>query len=492
LFSRKIPDSAGKANKSTEKYSFTEEPQKFAVAFRQHWPLVLSVGFFFGWLLSFPMQGPLFSAIVQGRQVNPVFLTTMFLSGLILGFACAGIAGYFFRQKLQWFSLGAIPCAIISFFLNGIPAEYWLLLFALLGLFSGTAIISWMNAFAASVPLSQRGRTFVLAAVISNLILYLVTVLISHQLAFDRLLIITGLLPFAMLIFLVYGYRKTPLDMQSSPVEKNRAHGAGHPNFWQLFPFIFAIYAVGGLMYAVVGSLASPPYGLLSYYGLLPYIILLFLAGLLADKVGRWINGIIGAIIVGIGFMSVGLFTGPLQFVVIQTLLIGGYAFLDVFTWVIAADASNGRKIPLAYGAVLGINILAILVGVLLGERIDQLAEGSEILTVSLAGIFSFLSLVFIIRLRETQQPVPPAVTNMTPNSLEAIVQKFGLTPREADVVEILITGASTQEIRDKLVIAPDTLKRHLRNIYRKTGVRNRLEFTMAAMNMFDQPESIS
>jgi DNA-binding CsgD family transcriptional regulator len=141
---------------------------------------------------------------------------------------------------------------------------------------------------------------------------------------------------------------------------------------------------------------------------------------------------------------------------------------------------------------VLGINILAILVGVLLGERIDQLAEGSEILTVSLAGIFSFLSLVFIIRLRETQQPVPPAVTNMTPNSLEAIVQKFGLTPREADVVEILITGASTQEIRDKLVIAPDTLKRHLRNIYRKTGVRNRLEFTMAAMNMFDQPESIS
>ncbi len=492
MVSRDIPDSGGNANISAEKYSFTKEPRKFAAAFRQYWPLVLSMGFFFGWLLSFPMQGPLFSAIVQGSQINPVFLTTMFLSGFIPGFACTGIVGYFFRQKLQWFSLGAVPCAIISLFFNGIPAEYWWLLFALLGLFSGTAIISWVNAFAVSVPLNQRGHTFVLAAVIANLVLYLITALINIQVAFDRLLLITGLLPIVMAALLFYAYRKIPPDMQSSPVKKIRTQGVGHPNFWQIFPFIFTIYMVGGLMYAVVGHLSSPTSGVLIYYGLLPYIIFLFLAGFVADRIGRRINAIAGAIAVGIGFMVVGILRGPLQFVAIQTLLVGGYAFLDVFTWVIAADAHKGRKIPLMYSAVLGTNILAILTGVLLAEKIGQLAEGSEILTVSLAGILSFLSLAFIVRLKETLQPVPEAFTNLTPDSLEELVQKLGLTPRESDVVELLITGTSTQEIRNKLVIAPDTLKRHLRNIYRKAGVRNRLEFTMAVMNVFSKPEASS
>jgi DNA-binding CsgD family transcriptional regulator len=281
-------------------------------------------------------------------------------------------------------------------------------------------------------------------------------------------------------------------NLQDSDGEKMGEHEREHPNYWQLFPFIFTIYTVGGLMYAVVGSLSSPTSGLLSYYVLLPYIFLLFLAGFFADRIGRRINAIAGAIIIGIGFMAVGLLRGHLQFVAIQTLLVGGYAFLDVFTWVIPADASRGRKIPLMYSAVLGTNILAILAGVVLGEKIGHLAEGSEILTVSLAGIFSFLSLAFIIRLKETLQPIAPAVTNIPLESLESIVQRFGLTPRESDVVELLITGASTQEIRDKLVIAPDTLKRHLRNIYRKAGVRNRLEFTMAVMNKIDQTEASS
>lgn len=492
MVSRETSDSTGNDNKSVEKHQFSEEPRKFALAFRQYWPLVLSIGSFFGWLLSFPMQGPLFSAVVQDSQVDPVLLTAMFLSGLITGFACTGIVGYFFRQKLQWFTLGAVPCVIISFLINGIPAEYWWLLFALLGLCSGAVIICWVNAFAASVPVNQRGHTFVLSAVMSNLILYLIVALINHQIAFDRLLLVTGFLPFAMSAFLFYWYRKTLPGIQGSPVERTSTREGGHPNYWQLFPFIFAIYTVGGLMYAVVGSLSSPTSGLLTYYGLLPYIIFLFMAGFIADRIGRRVNAIAGAIAVGIGFMTVGTLTGPLQLVAIQTLMVGGYAFLDVFTWVIAADIHKGRKIPLMYSAVLGTNILAILTGVLLAEKIGQLAEGSEILTVSLAGAFSFFSLAFIIRLRETLQTIAPAVTNLTPDSLEELVRKFGLTPRESDVVELLITGASTQEIRDKLVIAPDTLKRHLRNIYRKASVRNRLEFTMAVMNTFGQPKASS
>jgi len=258
---------------------------------------------------------------------------------------------------------------------------------------------------------------------------------------------------------------------------------------WKFIFFVFTIYAVGGLMYAVVGSLSSPSTGFSSYYGLIPYILFLFLAGILADDISRRSNAIIGAISVGIGFMAVGLFTGSLQLVVIQTFLVGGYAFLDAFTWIIAADASGGRKIPLFYGAVLGTNILAILAGVLLCERIAELAANSEILTISLAGILAFVSLAFIIRLKESRNYEVPTVNNLISDSLEPIISKFGLTPRESEVVKLLVAGAGTQDMLEKLVIAPDTLKSHLRSIYHKAGVRNRLELIMAVMNDCNRPD---
>jgi len=167
---------SGDSNNNAVKPSLMEEPRKFAEAFCRHWPLVLSIGLFFGWLLSFPMQGPLFRALVQDRDVSPVLLITLYLFGHILGFAIAGITGYFFRRKLVWLSPAAILCAVISGGLSWIAADYWWLLFTLMGLFSGISIISWGNAFVSSVPPARRGRTFALAAVLSNLVLYLATI----------------------------------------------------------------------------------------------------------------------------------------------------------------------------------------------------------------------------------------------------------------------------------------------------------------------------
>lgn len=473
-----------------EIFSLAEEPRKFFIAFHQHWPLVLGIGLFFGWLLSFPMQGPLFGALVRGGNISPLLLITLLLVGHILGLTAGGIAGHFYRRIPVWFSLGAVPCVVISWLITAMPEEIWWLLFIVMGISSGAAIISWASAFITSVPQNLRARTFVLAAALSNIILYLVNILSNHQAEFTLLLRGGSLLALSMPVFLIYNYLKTPPESRAIPAEKVRAPQSRPLRLGQLFPFIFTIYAVGGLMYAVIGSLASPPSGILGYYELIPYILLLFLAGFLADRAGRRISAVLGAIAVGIGFMSIGIFTGSLQFVLIQTFLVGGYAFLDVFTWVIAADISGGRKTPLFFSAVLGTNVLAILTGVLLGDKLRELATGSEVLTVCLAGIFSFVSLTFMIRLRETLQSGPVAAGNLNPDSVEAAIQKFGLTPRESEVVKLLIDGDGTREIREKLVIAPDTLKSHLRNIYRKAGVRNRLEFTMAVMNDFDRTKS--
>jgi DNA-binding NarL/FixJ family response regulator len=50
------------------------------------------------------------------------------------------------------------------------------------------------------------------------------------------------------------------------------------------------------------------------------------------------------------------------------------------------------------------------------------------------------------------------------------------LTPREADVLELLRTGRSNGEIAEALHVSIETVRTHARRIYRKLGVRNRRE----------------
>ncbi len=50
------------------------------------------------------------------------------------------------------------------------------------------------------------------------------------------------------------------------------------------------------------------------------------------------------------------------------------------------------------------------------------------------------------------------------------------LTPRELEVLELLVVGMSNPEIGEKLVIASGTVKAHTSNIYGKLGVANRAE----------------
>jgi LuxR family maltose regulon positive regulatory protein len=62
----------------------------------------------------------------------------------------------------------------------------------------------------------------------------------------------------------------------------------------------------------------------------------------------------------------------------------------------------------------------------------------------------------------ETQSPV-----RLLPERLSA---------REAEVLKLIETGCSNQEIAEKLVISIATVKRHISNIYAKLGVRNRTQ----------------
>jgi DNA-binding NarL/FixJ family response regulator len=67
----------------------------------------------------------------------------------------------------------------------------------------------------------------------------------------------------------------------------------------------------------------------------------------------------------------------------------------------------------------------------------------------------------------------------------EAAAQSLSddLTPREVELVRIAAQGLTNREIGARLGISPGTVKIHLHNIYKKLGVKNRVELTLFAQS---------
>jgi DNA-binding CsgD family transcriptional regulator len=73
-----------------------------------------------------------------------------------------------------------------------------------------------------------------------------------------------------------------------------------------------------------------------------------------------------------------------------------------------------------------------------------------------------------------TNTPEPdvafPAKSGLSPEFIE----KYGLSDRQADVTQALLLGKHDKEIAALLNIDLNTVKTHLKKIYRKTGARGR------------------
>jgi DNA-binding NarL/FixJ family response regulator len=60
--------------------------------------------------------------------------------------------------------------------------------------------------------------------------------------------------------------------------------------------------------------------------------------------------------------------------------------------------------------------------------------------------------------------------------------RSYGLTPRELEVVGAIVEGCSNRDIARQFTLSEETVKRHLSNIFDKTGVSTRLELALFAI----------
>jgi DNA-binding CsgD family transcriptional regulator len=94
-------------------------------------------------------------------------------------------------------------------------------------------------------------------------------------------------------------------------------------------------------------------------------------------------------------------------------------------------------------------------------------------------GIINVLWLYFVSR--HVEFPVVQFVNS--DRSMERFVALFEISEREREIVVLLLEGDSYKAIAGKLFIAHETVKSHVTNIYRKAGVKSKMELAKAVRN---------
>ncbi len=163
---------------------------------------------------------------------------------------------------------------------------------------------------------------------------------------------------------------------------------------------------------------------------------------------------------------------GLLQVTVIllETLIIGGALLTSLQLLFSASKVRDGkrRKSILVFGAyhcsLLGIILIVLVIGWLQPgpQRLAQLLAHGGFLA-----LFNVFPLLWMKWFR--------------PSAAVPAVERFellGITQREREVIGLIQAGDSNQQIADKLFISVAAVSLHKNNLFRKTGVRNRLQLS--------------
>lgn len=177
-----------------------------------------------------------------------------------------------------------------------------------------------------------------------------------------------------------------------------------------------------------------------------------------------------------------------------STLVFAGYTCYTIILYILCIDVATSFRINVA--RCLGLGFVALYGGEVLGHLLgynvgpDMTPYGLALMTLLavsvllIAHLFLFTEVDLIkLGIGEVSRAVPsdaeePAPEETAPviDPVPVIVERYGLTPRESDVLPLLLEGRTIQRIQETLFISAGTVSTHIRHIYQKTGSDNRQE----------------
>ncbi|NMA13441.1 MAG: helix-turn-helix transcriptional regulator [Chloroflexi bacterium] len=155
------------------------------------------------------------------------------------------------------------------------------------------------------------------------------------------------------------------------------------------------------------------------------------------------------------------------------------------------------RNYPEVLAVLLSFCAAGVIIGLILGDRVSRSENQSlNILTASFILILLLNTAIpFIMpgireyRLAHSKQvPKPPEAPG---TATDVLIQECDILPleeltkREKQIAGMIAAGYTLQNIADELIISKNTVKYHMKNIYMKLHVTNRVEF----MNRYHEQE---
>ncbi|MDT8902770.1 response regulator transcription factor [Anaeroselena agilis] len=460
--------------------------------------LATGLGLAIGWLWLTFLNGPLVHGLAaeapRPQQLMLAFLLAHSLA--YLGVARVGASGIAPRRILSWCLAGAALMAAAPFALlfpppHPLAAACWLTLAALLTAPAAALLIAaWGTVYSGSTP-DKTAPAFGLAIVISTAVL-LVGSAVPPALA--------GILAAACPLLSVALLAVRPGGVGGPPAREQEFRS---PIPLKLVLLLGLFYTVGGFMHKMV-NLRAPTGQEVFWVTNAVYCGVALVAGAYIRFFPDADLRLLYRPVVPLVFAGFLLFPflkpgSSLPFVLLQA----GFALLDLYTWVLFVYFGSRSRSPLhAIGWGMFFLTLALTAGDLaLTAILPLLALSAHKVTVtSFAAAGVILAASFILQDEpetfagwsydggdvspagpaDALSPVPPppflAVAADTGEKVALLLKEAQLTPRENDVFEQLLRGRNNPYIRKELNISDNTLKTHLRSIYRKLDVANRQE----------------
>jgi len=219
-------------------------------------------------------------------------------------------------------------------------------------------------------------------------------------------------------------------------------------------------YGVPRIAYGIAGKNISP--GLSAVHSLVILVLgaLVVIDGLTEDAAVAAIRGVVRIVWIAYGY----------------AVMISGTR---------AIKEENQRAVIRAFLAtgsfVLPLMLLSGLAGLFLpGNRALGRVPAASLLWLS---AYSALSIVLVVRFIRGPR------NNISWRVPDPFASMYGISDREREIIRLILQGNTEAHIGDVLFISRRTVVNHVYNIYRKTGVRNRVQL-INLLNASIQPEA--
>ena len=161
------------------------------------------------------------------------------------------------------------------------------------------------------------------------------------------------------------------------------------------------------------------------------------------------------------------------------TIISGVKALMCYMLWVSAVflmkqGEFDGMRIFGAFiSTVLAVGLIGYCGAILLVKFLnvgDELMLGTVLVLLSAVGIWALVRDFSYTVVEPSAEEQPKERPMSEKEACALVVEQFELSPRELDVMELLVRGYTHERMAEELYISKNTVKYHIQGIYDKTG----------------------